>query len=143
MLLVAALLYGLLPSALLLPSPTIPARSLPGGRSHALVCAASGDEPAAADPQELVVDGSAAEPPPKPVAVTCSFKGCENGRIAGGLWNTPAFKSLERAVGFEFPIKAYRPCPECAKKGIRYSRTGQTLDEVVFKKNPKGGYYGE
>ena len=42
-----------------------------------------------------------------------------------------------------FIPQAYRPCPECAKAGIRYSRSGQSLDEIVFKKNPKGGYYGD
>ena len=36
-----------------------------------------------------------------------------------------------------------RPCPTCMEKGIRYSRSGQSLDEIVFKKNPKGGYYGD
>ena len=39
--------------------------------------------------------------------------------------------------------QAYRPCPECAKNGVKYSRSGQTLDEIVFKKNPAGGYYGD
>jgi len=42
-----------------------------------------------------------------------------------------------------WPIKAYRPCPTAAENGKRYERSGQTLDEIVFKKNPKGGYYGE
>jgi len=42
-----------------------------------------------------------------------------------------------------WPIKAYRPCPKCAARGVKYSRSGQSLDEIVFKKNPKGGYYGE
>ena len=64
--------------------------------------------------------------------------------------------------------QAYRPCPKCADVGIKYSRSGQSLDEIVrlrtrspacrkprataltrpdaraypqvFKKNPKGGY---
>merc|ERR1712070_1099141 len=31
----------------------------------------------------------------------------------------------------------------CAANGRKYSRSGQTLDEIVFKKNPAGGYYGE
>jgi hypothetical protein len=30
--------------------------------------------------------------------------------------------------------QAYRPCPTCAAKGMKYSRSGQTLDEIVFKK---------
>jgi len=37
-------------------------------------------------------------------------------------------------------MQAYRPCPTAAAKGVRYSRVGQSLDEIVFKKNPKGGY---
>ena len=58
-----------------------------------------------------------------------------NGRAIGGLAAIPLFEW--------WPIKAYRPCPKCAEAGIRYSRTGQSLDEIVFKKNPKGGYYGD
>ena len=42
-----------------------------------------------------------------------------------------------------WPIKAYRPCPTCAENGFKYKRTGQSLDEIVFKKNPAGGYYGD
>eukprot|EP00967_Tisochrysis_lutea_P150455 scaffold291193_cov39-Tisochrysis_lutea.AAC.1 len=42
-----------------------------------------------------------------------------------------------------WPIKAYRPCPLAADAGKRYQRSGQTLDEIVFKKNPAGGYYGD
>ena len=58
-----------------------------------------------------------------------------SGRIIGGLGAIPLFSW--------WPIKAYRPCPECAKRGVRYERSGQTLDEIAFKKNPKGGYYGD
>ena len=72
------------------------------------------------------------EPPPEPV---CDFPGCVNGRVMGGLAATELFAW--------WPIKAYRPCPTCAAGGKRYRRTGQTLDEIVFKKNPDGGYYGD
>ena len=62
--------------------------------------------------------------------------GCNgNGRVLGGLAAIELFSW--------WPIKAYRPCPECAKRGVRYERSGQTLDEIAFKKNPKGGYYGD
>ena len=76
---------------------------------------------------------AASDSPPGPL---CDFPGCDqNGRVMGGLAAIELFSW--------WPIKAYRPCPECAKNGVRYSRSGQTLDEIVFKKNPKGGYYGD
>ena len=66
----------------------------------------------------------------------CDFPGCDGaGRAIGGLGAIPLFAW--------WPIKAYRPCPKCADAGIKYSRSGQSLDEIIFKKNPKGGYYGE
>ena len=77
--------------------------------------------------EEAVVE----EAPP-----SCDFPGCDGrGRALGGLGAIPLFSW--------WPIKAYRPCPTCAAKGMKYSRSGQTLDEIVFKKNPAGGYYGE
>ena len=61
---------------------------------------------------------------------TCDFPGCDgNGRAIGGLAAIELFSW--------WPIKAYRPCPKCAEAGVRYSRSGQSLDEIVFKKNPK------
>jgi len=80
----------------------------------------------------------ATEPPEFPAKQfpECDFPGCDgNGRAIGGLGAIPLFEW--------WPIKAYRPCPKCLEKGIRYSRSGQSLDEIVFKKNPKGGYYGD
>ena len=66
----------------------------------------------------------------------CDFPGCDgNGRAIGGL---AAIEMLSW-----WPIKAYRPCPTCAEAGVKYTRSGQSLDEIVFKKNPKGGYYGD
>ena len=71
-----------------------------------------------------------------PTRRTCDFPGCDgNGRAIGGLAAISLFEW--------WPIKAYRPCPRCAEAGVKYSRTGQSLDEIVFKKNPKGGYYGD
>ena len=58
-----------------------------------------------------------------PDARVCDFPGCDgNGRAIGGLGAIPLFEW--------WPIKAYRPCPKCAEAGRRYSRSGQTLDEV-------------
>tara|TARA_B110001452_G_scaffold30878_1_gene24204 strand:+ start:583 stop:957 length:375 start_codon:yes stop_codon:yes gene_type:complete len=65
----------------------------------------------------------------------CDYKGCVDGRVMGGLGATWLFQW--------WPIKAYRPCPTCAENGFKYKRTGQSLDEIVFKKNPAGGYYGD
>ena len=56
----------------------------------------------------------------------------------GGLG---AFEFFDQKPFEWWPIKAYRPCPKCAEAGKRYRRTGQTLDEIAFKKNPAGGYY--
>lgn len=47
-----------------------------------------------------------------------------SGRVMGGIGAVPGF-------GW-WPIKAYRPCPECSREGRRYKRSGQTLDEVLF-----------
>lgn len=49
----------------------------------------------------------------------------------------------DRRVCAHLTCQAYRPCPTAAAKGIKYARSGQSLDEIVFKKNPKGGYYGD
>lgn len=56
-------------------------------------------------------------------------------RVMGGLAAIELFSW--------WPIKAYRPCPSASNAGKRYQRSGQTLDEIVFKKNPAGGYYGD
>jgi hypothetical protein len=85
--------------------------------------------------EEEAPDASPATPE-RPTRRVCDFPGCDgNGRAIGGLAAIPLFEW--------WPIKAYRPCPRCAEAGIKYSRTGQSLDEIVFKKNPKGGYYGD
>lgn len=53
----------------------------------------------------------------------CDFPGCDDrGRVMGGLGATYLFQW--------WPIKAYRPCPKCAKNGVKYARSGQSLDEV-------------
>jgi hypothetical protein len=101
---------------------------------HALRCAAE-DGPAAEEGDA----SSSGEAPTTGMCPSCgrpTFAGCDgNGRVMGGLAAIPLFEW--------WPIKAYRPCPEGAKAGMRYSRSGQSLDEIVFKKNPKGGYYGD
>ncbi|KAK4422510.1 hypothetical protein Salat_1833500 [Sesamum alatum] len=51
-------------------------------------------------------------------------KGCNGeGRIQGGIATVPGF-------GW-WPIKAYRPCPAYVASGGRYTRSGQSMDEVV------------
>lgn len=49
------------------------------------------------------------------------------GRLQGGLGTLPGLKW--------WPIKAFRPCPECEKAGRTYNRRGQGLDEVLFGKD--------
>lgn len=88
-------------------------------------------------PTLCAVDTAEEAPEPAPPAPepACDFPGCVDGRVMGGLAAIELFEW--------WPIKAYRPCPKCASRGKQYARSGQTLDEIVFKKNPKGGYYGE
>ena len=88
-------------------------------------------------PLTCQADGESA-PAPDPIGTlpdNCDYPGCVDGRVMGGLGAIPLFSW--------WPIKAYRPCPTCAEKGFKYKRTGQSLDEIVFKKNPAGGYYGD
>jgi hypothetical protein len=49
------------------------------------------------------------------------------GRISGGIG----------AVLDWWPIKAYRPCPNFLKRGGKYSRAGQGLDEIAFGRDSK------
>ncbi|XP_042408260.1 uncharacterized protein LOC121997731 [Zingiber officinale] len=52
-------------------------------------------------------------------------KGCNGeGRIQGGIATVPGF-------GW-WPIKAFRPCPGFVATGGRYTRKGQSMDEVAF-----------
>ena len=74
----------------------------------------------------------AAEPSAEPdVCKTCGLPtsempwGCSgDGRVQGGIGAVPGFRW--------WPIKAYRPCPKAAEKGIEYTRKGQGVDEVMF-----------
>ena len=100
-----------------------PVAGRPAAQRAPLVCQQA--EPPPAAPEEPA-------PPPDD---TCDFPGCVDGRVMGGLAAIDAFAW--------WPIKAYRPCPQCAASGKRYRRSGQTLDEIAFKKNPAGGYYGD
>ncbi|KAL1136960.1 hypothetical protein V6Z11_A12G274600 [Gossypium hirsutum] len=51
-------------------------------------------------------------------------RGCNGeGRIQGGIATVPGF-------GW-WPIKAYRPCPAFVASGGRYTRRGQSMDEVA------------
>uniref|UniRef100_A0A2N9FFB1 Uncharacterized protein n=1 Tax=Fagus sylvatica TaxID=28930 RepID=A0A2N9FFB1_FAGSY len=58
-------------------------------------------------------------------------KGCNGeGRIQGGIATFPGF-------GW-WPIKAYRPCPGFLAVGGRYTRRGQSMDEVAFGRGGRG-----
>ncbi|KAE8708539.1 putative Glucan endo-1,3-beta-glucosidase precursor [Hibiscus syriacus] len=51
-------------------------------------------------------------------------RGCNGeGRIQGGIATVPGF-------GW-WPIKAYRPCPAFVASGGRYTRRGQSMDDVA------------
>ncbi|XP_074584127.1 uncharacterized protein LOC141840126 [Curcuma longa] len=57
-------------------------------------------------------------------------KGCNGeGRIQGGIGTVPGF-------GW-WPIKAFRPCPGFVATGGRYTRKGQSMDEVAFGRGGK------
>lgn len=83
--------------------------------------------------QSSPVDDSKAEeiPPGGTVCSTCGIDkaavpwGCDGqGRVMGGIGSVPGF-------GW-WPIKAYRPCPAAEQRGIRYTRRGQDLDQVLW-----------
>ncbi|KAE8727316.1 Transcriptional coactivator p15 (PC4) family protein (KELP) [Hibiscus syriacus] len=85
------------------------------------------DEPSAS-PDGVAATAVAVEDP--------SFRGCKacgkeelewgcdgEGRIQGGIATVPGF-------GW-WPIKAYRPCPAFVASGGRYTRRGQSMDDVA------------
>lgn len=89
-------------------SPALPTRHV-GSRRPILVCAV---EPCAGCGRE---DGVAA--------------GCDGaGRVIGGLG----------AVVKWWPIKAYRPCDYLVSARKRYSRKGQSLEEIAFGRKASG-----
>ena len=101
------------------PRPYCAACTLPHPRVELARCIA--DDVQSDEDTELTVQLST----PK-----CDFPGCDgNGRAMGGLAAIPLFEW--------WPIKAYRPCPKCAERGVRYSRSGQTLDEVCYEVHSK------
>jgi hypothetical protein len=80
-----------------------------------------------------VVAAAASAAPPKPQASICST--CDGtGRIEGGWGVLPGLKWVSSTFG----LRAFRPCPECAKAGRRYQRVGQNLEEVWMGSN-RGG----
>lgn len=57
------------------------------------------------------------------------LRGCDgNGRVTGGLGAVLPF----------WPIKAYRPCPDFVAVGGKYTRKGQSLDEIAFGRKGDG-----
>ncbi|XVF51291.1 hypothetical protein PTKIN_Ptkin04bG0173200 [Pterospermum kingtungense] len=89
------------------------------------------DEPPAS-PDDIPVQSVSAtievEEPPFRGCKACGReeleRGCNGeGRIQGGIATVPGF-------GW-WPIKAYRPCPGFLASGGRYTRRGQSMDEVT------------
>ncbi|GAB0493956.1 hypothetical protein MMPV_005244 [Pyropia vietnamensis] len=57
------------------------------------------------------------------------LRGCDGtGRVTGGLGAVLPF----------WPIKAYRPCPNFVAVGGKYTRKGQSLDEIAFGRKGEG-----
>lgn len=55
-------------------------------------------------------------------------RGCDNeGHVIKGLGSWPGFGWFEA-------LRVYGACPEAQKKGIAYTRKGDTLDEIMFGK---------
>ncbi len=138
LLLAGVCVLGLQPPVQLATARTTSSRVQPPSRRHSAVNPRLvepplvGDDDAPPTPvDEESATTAATEPSSTPICSTCDG----SGRILGGLAAIELFAW--------WPIKAYRPCPECASRGVRYRRSGQTLDEIVFKKNPAGGYYGD
>ena len=135
--LVLSLLLPAAQSLLVPPLPSTRAAAVPFSRCSRAPLACAPAEPPATD--AAAAPGTEAD-----VAQRCDYPGCVDGRVMGGLPAIEIGPPVNRFPPFGWwPIKPYRPCPECAKRGMKYTRSGQTLDEIVFKKNPAGGYYGD
>jgi hypothetical protein len=98
----------------LTPLKASPADDVPPSppAAEAVVAAAAAVEPAPAAPPK----------PAEPICGTCDG----SGRIEGGWGTLPGLKWVSTTFG----LRAYRPCPECARAGRRYQRVGQNLEEV-------------
>ncbi|KAG8464863.1 hypothetical protein KFE25_010231 [Diacronema lutheri] len=121
---------GAAPGHALAPRPrALVAPGLRRARAAPLVLAASEDDgaeaPAAPPAAPAVTKAEQPVAPPAPVQPICNT--CDgSGRIEGGWGTLPGLKWVSTTFG----LRAYRPCPECARAGRRYVRRGQNLDEI-------------
>lgn len=87
--------------------------------------ASQADDVPPSPPAAEAVAVDPAPAPPKPAEPICGT--CDGtGRIEGGWGTLPGLKWVSTTFG----LRAYRPCPECARAGRRYQRVGQNLEEV-------------
>lgn len=71
----------------------------------------------------------AADPRCRTCGRSSVLRGCDgSGRVTGGLGAVLPF----------WPIKAYRPCPDFVAVGGKYTRKGQSLDEIAFGRKGDG-----
>ncbi|OSX79898.1 hypothetical protein BU14_0070s0073 [Porphyra umbilicalis] len=94
--------------------------------------AANADDDAA-DASDAAAAAAAAARAADPRCRTCGratvARGCDGaGRVTGGLGAVLPF----------WPIKAYRPCPDFVAVGGKYTRKGQSLDEIAFGRKGDG-----
>ncbi|KAL4348255.1 hypothetical protein GQ457_17G022510 [Hibiscus cannabinus] len=92
------------------------------------VASSSAEDEPTASPDGIAATMAAVEDPPFRGCKACGKEelewGCNGeGRIQGGIATVPGF-------GW-WPIKAYRPCPAFVASGGRYTRRGQSMDDVA------------
>lgn len=98
------------------PSPSPPA-------------AAAVDADTDADADAAAAAARAADPRCRTCGRATVVRGCDGvGRVTGGLGAVLPF----------WPIKAYRPCPDFVAVGGKYTRKGQSLDEIAFGRKGEG-----
>jgi hypothetical protein len=115
------------------PAPrhlAVPRTSLSRPRACPLPLKASESDDVAPDAAtgtapHVTTPAAPAPAPPKPAEPICAT--CDgSGRIEGGWGTLPGLKWVSTTFG----LRAFRPCPECARAGRRYVRVGQNLEEI-------------
>lgn len=82
-----------------------------------------------ADADAAAAAARAADPRCRTCGRASVLRGCDgSGRVTGGLGAVLPF----------WPIKAYRPCPDFVAVGGKYTRKGQSLDEIAFGRKGDG-----
>lgn len=121
-----------------IPSTTILRPRAPRANRCARMQAEDG---ASTPPSPLDASSATAETPDtKPTAsqgAACEGCGREGGPATGCNGDGRIIGGLGAVVGW-WPIKAYRPCPDYLKKNKRYTRAGQSLEEIAFGRKGSG-----